>query len=108
MTPQHAFADRAQALQRSLRGSVQVVRAELDSGRGPLFECMAKEEELAFGVDTGALHVRSQPGPADLQSTVGQCEVVVAGFTNSTARLSFHNGKGHAAAGALIGQRTRD
>jgi hypothetical protein len=65
----------SEALDGSLRSFIATVGLQLYSDSAEILEGMAQQEELALGVDRGALPARADPRPADLEATVRALDV---------------------------------
>src|SRR5713101_994197 len=75
---QQAFFDRPDALESPLRALVAEIGFELHSLISQHFKSVPQKQELALGIDAGALIGRRIPRAADLQGAVLRLNVEVA------------------------------
>src|SRR5262249_26611064 len=104
----HAILLRAERLDGALGAEIEVVGAQTDDFAFQGFKCMSEKQELAHGVDAGALDTLRVPGPADLDAVRGGDDVVVAGAADDRSGFQVAHRPGQHGALLLPGERARD
>ena len=90
---QGAFFDCAEPANRLQRACVAAVGLERDASGGDVFEGVAQEQILAFGVDAGALPGGAVPGHAYFKGAVLADNVYVGSRTDGSAGLKVKDGE---------------
>src|SRR5262245_55917194 len=101
VAPQDAVKRGAQPLDAASALEIEEVRAELDCDTAERLEGVGEQQQLAVGVEVGALHAAAVPGRADLHALVGRIDVHVRRHAGGSADSVVNGGKGQHGAGGL-------
>src|SRR5207302_8291548 len=99
---------RAERLDRTLGGEVEIVGAKPDHLAGERLERVAEEEQLADGVEVRLLPAFRVPRVADLEALGFLHNVVIARRANEGAALELAYHEGQHVRGVLPRERLRD